>query len=342
MIDLDDREALTRLDSGGMLDVLEEFSQQCREALQLEPSAPVDLQGIDHIAVTGMGGSAIGGDLLGRLITLPAFTNRGYGLPPVDGRTLVVGISYSGDTEETLSSVERAREQGARLVFISSDGKLERLAGEHGVPLIKVPAELEPRAALGYLLLPVLKLLAGIGPRLEELEGLPGFLGKLGARWAREVPLKDNRAKQIAQGLHGKVPLLYGVEGATDAVARRWKTQINENSKQPAFWNYFPELNHNEIEGLAGRALLANMKVILLRSGLDHRRNQKRVEITEEFLQEHGVEYEEIWAEGRGKLRGIFSSIYLGDFISVYLALQSGVDPTPVRLIKRFKERLGQ
>lgn len=208
--------------------------------------------------------------------------------------------------------------------------------------MIKVPAGLQPRAALGYLLLPVLKLLAGMGPPSEELDSLPDFLGQGGACWARTVPLRDNRAKQIASGLFGKVPLVYGVEGTTDAVARRWKTQFNENSKQPAFWNVVPEQNHNEIEGLERADLLPNVKIILLRTELDHRRNQKRVEIVKEFLREHQVEYEEVWAEGTEKLRATFYSIYLGDLTSVYLALLNRCDPTKIRSITKLKERLKQ
>jgi len=341
MINLDDREALARLDPGGMLAILEDFSEQCRAALELEPSIPVDLSGPERMITTGMGGSAIVGDLLERLIELPVTANRGYRLPPLDERSLVIGISYSGNTEETLSTVELALKRGIRLLLVSSDGELEQLAYEHNVPLIKVPGGLQPRAALGYLLLPLLRLLSLAGLFSEgELLRLPDFLNKIGARWGRAIPLEDNWAKRLAQGLYGKIPLIYGVEGTTDVAALRWKTEINENGKQPAFWNYFPELNHNEIVGFERADLLPNMRVILLRSALDQQRNRARLEITKLSLKERGIEYEEAWAAGEGRLEQLLSLIHLGDFVSVYLALLNGVDPTPIRPIAELKEQL--
>jgi glucose/mannose-6-phosphate isomerase len=341
MIDLDDREALERLDPGGMLIAVEGFPEQCRAALELAPSTPLDLKGIERIIAAGMGGSGIVGGLLGRLIGLPVSANRGYGLPPVDGQSLVIGISYSGDTEETLSSVKVALERGARLLLISSDGELERLAEEHGLPLIKVPGGLQPRAALGYLLLPILRVLSEAGLfSEEELLRLPDLLQEIGAHWGCAVPLRDNLAKELARRLHGGVPLIYGVEGTTDVAALRWKTQINENSKQPAFWNVIPELCHNEIVGFERADLLSNVRVILLRSDLDYQRNLTRLEIMKLFFKGRGVEYEEARAAGEGRLAQLLSLIYLGDFVSVYLALLNGVDPTLVRPIAEFKERL--
>jgi len=341
MIDLDDQKNLARLDPEGMLAALEDFPEQCHAALGLEPSPPADIGGIERIVTTGMGGSGIVGDLLGRLLKLPVTSNRGYRLPPVDARSLVIGISYSGDTEETLSSIKIALERGARLLLISSDGELERLAKGHGVPFIKIPGGLQPRAALGYLLVPVLKLLSGAGLFSEgELLRLPEFLQGMKTRWGRTVPLGDNRAKRLAQGLYGKIPLIYGVEGTTDAVALRWKTEVNENGKQLAFWNTFSELNHNEIVGFERADLLPNMRVILLRSELDHRRNQVRLEIMKELLDRRGVGYEEVQAAGEGRLAQLFSLVHLGDFVSVYLALLGGIDPTPIKPIEKFKERL--
>jgi len=340
MTDLDCREALSRLDPQGMLSAVEGFPEQCREALELVPSPPLDLEGIEGIIATGMGGSGIVGDLLGRLIELSVTVNRSYGLPSVNERSLVIGLSYSGDTEETLSSVKLALEGGARLLLVSSGGKLRRLARERDIPFIEVPSGLQPRAALGYLLLPLLRALAeaGLFPE-EELCRLPDFLQELGARWGSTVPLDDNPAKRLAQWLHGAIPLIYGVEGGTDVAALRWKAQLNENSKQPAFWNAVPELCHNEIVALE-RA--SGFKVILLRSALEHPRNRARLEILQSLLEKHGVEWEEAWAVGAGRLAQLLSLIHLGDFISVYLALLNGVDPTPVRPIAELKERMRQ
>lgn len=345
MLDLDDPKSFAGLDKHGNLAVLEAFPDQCEHALRLgdEVPLPPELGRVRLIVTTGMGGSGITGDLLARLIELPTIAYRGYGLPQVGRETLVIGISYSGDTEEALSSVKLAMERGTRLVCVSSGGALERLALEHSLPFIKVPGGLQPRAAVGYLLLPCLRLLCrlGLSGLEEELANLPPTLEALKDQWAAAVPLKANRAKQLAQGLYKKIPLIYGVEGTTDATALRWKTNINEDSKQPAFWNSFPELCHNEIVALEGAELLPQMKVVLLRSEYDHPRNRQRIGILEDLLAERRIGYEEVLAEGRGKLAQLLGLVYLGDFVSFYLAMLNGVDPTPVRLIEEFKSRLG-
>ncbi|MFQ6090593.1 MAG: bifunctional phosphoglucose/phosphomannose isomerase, partial [Candidatus Bipolaricaulia bacterium] len=254
----------------------------------------------------------------------------------------VVGLSYSGDTEETLSSLGMALGQGARVLCISSGGELERLAAREALPFVKVPAGLQPRAALGYLLLPILKVLSRIGLLEQELDHLPEALRRAAAGWGPEVPVEANRAKRLAGWLYRKIPVIYGVEGTTAAVALRWKTQINENGKQPAFWNSVPELCHNEIVALERADLLPHMRVVLLRSPLDHQQNQRRIEIMQELLEERGIDHEEVSVEADGKLLQLLSLVYLGDLVSVYLALQGGVDPTPVKLIVDFKERLRQ
>jgi glucose/mannose-6-phosphate isomerase len=345
MIDLDDREALASLDEQGKLALLEGFPDQCAEALRLgeEMALPGGLREVERIVTTGMGGSGIAGDLLARLVELPVTAHRGYGLPRVDRETLVIGISYSGDTEETLSSVSLAIQQGAKLVCVSSGGELTRLARERKLPLIRVPGGLQPRAAVGYLLLPLVGLLsrAGLSKLGEELSALPGALAALRSNWAGAVPLERNRAKQLAQGLYSKIPLIYGVEGTTDVAALRWKTEINEDSKQPAFWNAVPELCHNEVVALERAELLPQAKVILLRSEHDHPRNTRRIEILAGLLAERGIEHEEVRAEGKGKLAQLLGLVYLGDFVSFYLAMLNGVDPTPVELIAEFKRRLG-
>jgi glucose/mannose-6-phosphate isomerase len=346
MFNLDDLESLAELDRGGMRSVLEEFPDQCRRALELGERVllPHGFERVERIVTTGMGGSGIAGDLLARLIELPVIAHRGYGLPHVDEETLVIAVSYSGNTEETLSSLDLAVQQGAKLLCVSIGGELERLTLEYNLPFIKVPGGLQPRAALGYLLLPLLKLLCrlGLSELEDELVALPQALGIFKERWAAEVPLKANRAKQLARRLYRRVPLIYGVEGTTDVVAFRWKTGINENSKQPAFWNSVPELCHNEIVALERAELLPHMKIVLLQSGYDHARNRRRIEILEKLFTERLIEHEEIRAEGEGKLTQLLSLVYLGDFVSFYLAMLNNVDPTPVELIAEFKRRLGQ
>ncbi|MGQ9602235.1 MAG: bifunctional phosphoglucose/phosphomannose isomerase [Candidatus Bipolaricaulia bacterium] len=345
MIDLDDPGALARIDQGGLLAALEGFPAQCARAIELEEEPPLSPD-FKRLIIAGMGGSGIAGELLARLVELPVpvSVHHGYGLPAVDREALVVAISYSGDTEETLSSVEQALQARAKLLCLSSGGELERLARERALPFIKVPGGLQPRAALGYLLLPLLSLLDRLGYRQlrDELARLPGSLSKLKGQWQASSPGEGNRAKRLARGLYRRIPLIYGVEGATEAVALRWKTQFNENSKQPAFWNAVPELCHNELVGFEAAGLMPNTKVLFLRSGLDHPRNRVRIDLLKELLAARGVEHEEVWAEGEGRLAQLFSLIYLGDFVSFYLAMLNGVDPSPVRPISELKRRLGR
>lgn len=344
---LDDLSFLARLDQGGLLVALEGFPEQCARAIEIEEEPPLSAS-FERLIVTGMGGSGIAGELLASSIafdlSVPVSAYHGYSLPAVGPEALVIAISYSGETEETLSAVEKALEAKARVVCLASGGELERLARERKLPFIKAPSGLQPRAALGYLLLPVLGLLDRLGccQLRGELARLPEALTELRKRWRASSPEAGNRAKQLARGLYRKIPLVYGVEGATSAVALRWKTQINENSKQPAFWNVVPELCHNEIVGFEGAELLPNMKVIFLRSGLDHPRNLVRIDLLKELLAARGVEQEEVFAEGEGRLAQLFSLIYLGDFVSFYLAMLNGVDPSQVASISELKRRLGR
>jgi len=348
--ELDDLSFLARLDRGGLLLALEGFPEQCAHALELEeepPLSPSQGSGFERLIIVGMGGSGIAGELLASSLAadlpMPVSVHHGYDLPAIGPEALVIALSYSGDTEETLSAVRQALQAQARVVCLSSGGELERLSREHNLPFIKVPSGLQPRAALGYLLLPVLSLLDRLGYcRLRaELQGLPQALRGLRERWRADSPEEGNRAKQLARWLYRKIPLIYGVEGTTAAVALRWKTQINENCKQPAFWNAVPELCHNEIVGFEGAGLLPNARVLFLRSSFDHPRNRARIEILKELLAARGVEQEEVFAEGEGRLAQLFSLIYLGDFVSFYLAMLNGVDPSPVALIAELKRRLG-
>ncbi len=326
-----------------MLAALEGFPEQCARAVELEEEPPLS-SGFKRLIIAGMGGSGIAGELLARLVELPVSVHHGYGLPAVDREALVIAISYSGDTEETLSSVELALKAKARLLCLSSGGELERLARERNFPFIKVPGGLQPRAALGYLLLPLLSLLDRLGccQLRDELVRLPEALSEFKERWRASNAEEGNRAKRLARGLYRRIPLIYGVEGATEAVALRWKTQLNENSKQLAFWNAVPELCHNELVGFEAAGLLSNLRVLFLRSGLDHPRNRVRIELLKELLAARGVEHEEAWAEGEGRLAQLFSLIYLGDFVSFYLAMLNGVDPSPVGPITELKRKLGR
>lgn len=330
---------LLALDEGRMLQALRDFPEQIERALGLSCRVPNGVQGFKNAVVLGMGGSAIAGDLLARFATVPVVTVRDYGLPSwVSTDTLLIAISYSGETEETLSAFREGLRRTRRAVALTTGGALASLCEEWEIPWIPVPPGLQPRAALAFLLFPLL----GCFSRLGYLQGNPSAVAT-SLRRLREAcaPEQDeNAAQSLAQALFEKVPVVYGT-GVTAPVAYRWKTQINENAKQPAYWAELPELCHNEIVGyeLAGR-VFAQGVVIFLRTSFDHPRVAKRVEILKEVLSSRGLAFLEVWGEGEDALSQALWLLYFGDWVSFYLALLNGVDPTPVRPIQELKRRL--
>lgn len=319
------------IDNSNMLKVIEDFPQQCRTALELPKGMAVSGK-IDKIVVAGMGGSAVGGDLLKAYMhdsKIPVFVVRDYSIPNfVDENTLFLAISYSGNTEETLSAYEEAAKKKAKIVAITSGGQLAAKAKK----VIKIPNGLQPRAALGYLFFPALGVLANSGiadAKGKEIEEMLGILSKTG----------DFKAvgERIAKKIHGKTPVVYS-SNLFGPVAYRWKTQFNENSKSPAFHHVFAELNHNEIVGyqLMNKS---DWAAIFIRDAQDHERIKLRMDITKEIISQR-VEVEEVFTRGEGLLSRIFSGIYYGDFASYYLALANKVDPTPVNVIENLKKRL--
>ena len=340
-----DWEKLRELDRDGMLDVIEKFPEQCREALERgrEAELPRKLSGFRRILVCGMGGSGITGDLLGlALPEMEVITARDYRVPPYIGEeTLLVAVSYSGNTEETLSAFLDGLKRTGRAMGISSGGRLQELCRERGVPWIGIPKGFQPRAALGHLLFTLLGALEGLGLRAEGLDEALGVISWM----SRELSPGNtpNRAQGIAEKLHGKIPVIYGASGLTAPLAFRWRTQINENAKQPAFSAELPELCHNEIVGyeLSWRKF-PKLTRVFLRTSHDHPRVGLRVEILRDVLRRRGLPFLEVSGEGEGRLAQLLSLLYLGDWVSVYLALLNGVDPTPVRPIAELKERLSR
>ncbi|MDI6907072.1 MAG: bifunctional phosphoglucose/phosphomannose isomerase [Thermoanaerobacterales bacterium] len=347
-IDLDDVRALEALDSMGMFRAARELPEQCRRALDLAADVPLPEGPFENIVVTGLGGSAIGGDLLrvwaaGRL-EIPVIVNRDYTLPRFVGPgSLVFAVSFSGNTEETLSAYGEARARGAAVVALTSGGKLAARAREDRVPLITVPGGIMPRSATGYLFLPTLVVLERLGlvaGIAAEVEGMTAHLQELTTRYGVETPLADNQAKQLAMDFEGRLPVIWGASGTTEVVAQRWKGQINENAKAPAYWNVLPEANHNEVVGFEAPAdLLKRIWLVFLRDPNDHPRVRLRFAITREMVgTAAGVS--EFEAGGEGRLARIYSLIYLGDYASLYLAARYGIDPGPVAAIDRLKAAL--
>ena len=330
---------LLALDQGRMFEALRGFPEQAERGLSLSCRIPNGIQGFKSVVVLGMGGSAIAGDILARFSTVPVVTVRDYTLPPwVNSETLLLAISYSGETEETLSAFREGLRRTKRAVALSTGGALAAMCEEEGIPWVPVPPGLQPRAALGFLLFPLLAYFSRFG----YLRGDPAA-AIAALRRLRDELLPErspNPAQELAQALYGKIPVIYG-GGFTVPVAYRWKTQFNENAKQPAYWAELPELCHNEIVGyeLAGK-IFAQGLVIFLRTSFDHPRVAKRVEILKEVLTSRGLPFRETWGEGADALTQALWLLYFGDWVSFYLALLNGVDPTPVRPIQELKRRL--
>jgi glucose/mannose-6-phosphate isomerase len=351
-VDLDDIEYLKSTDPHDMRTRIAELPKQCGEARTLAErcSLPANYRQADSIVILGIGGSAIGGDLVCALVrdecSVPIFVNRDYDLPAFVGdQTLVIASSYSGNTEETLWAFGQALERGAMAAAITTGGQLAETCRRRNLPLITFEYEAQPRAALGYsfvTLLVVLQELGYIAGKSGQLEEATTSLERLHPRIGVEVPAADNPAKQLARRLEGKLPVFYGA-GHLSEVARRWKCQLNENSKAWAFWEVLPELNHNAVAGYEFPSCLApHLYVLMLASDLYHPRHQARIEVTGEILTQRGIAHEAIQVPGKSRLSQMLWAIHFVDFVSYYLAALNGTDPTPVDSIVYLKQRLSE
>jgi len=352
MIDLDDPKVYARLDPADMRGRIRELPQQCLKAWQqaLGFELPSDYSSANKVAVLGMGGSAIGGDLLSSLVAADSkvliSVHRDYDLPSyVDGNTLIIASSYSGMTEETLSSFTQALSTPAKKIVLTTGGKLAALAEENGIPVFTIDYIAQPRAALAHSFFPLL----GICQRLGLVSGKSGevaemaqVLESLQATIDDARPESLNRAKQLATKLRNRLVVVYGA-GILSPVARRWKTQINENSKAWAFYETFPELNHNAVVGYEFPPELAQRAfVVLLRSQHLDPRTIIRYDVTAELLRQAKVSYEIEDGLGESALSQMMSLVLLGDWVSYYLALLYETDPSPVRVIDYLKKRLAE
>ncbi len=321
-----------------MLEDVLAIPDHLRDALWRVESARLEPAEAAGLIVCGMGGSAIGGDLaaaaFGNRLTGPLFTVRGYELPSwVTPEWAVLCSSYSGNTEETLSCFAAAEALGARRIVASTGGALVEGARKAGVPVIGLPGLLPaPRTAVAYMLVCAAEVaaLAGIAPRIQnEIEAAAAFLGE------RTDDLRT-RAAEIASRLEGTIPVITGAD-LTAPVARRWKTQINENTKLPAFHSELPEANHNEICGWDGDAFSA----VLLEDPDQHSRERRRFELTGEAIAATGATVVRLETEGETRVARLFWATMLGDLVSLDLAEARGVNPLPVEAIEGFKVALG-
>lgn len=352
-IDLDDSKTLRDIDKANMLAALDGFSGQCREAAEIGRAAgekfAIDVTRLNKIVVLGMGGSGISGDILKVLLAgsapIPVIVNKNYTLPEyVDNKSLVIAVSYSGNTEETLEATRAAHARGAALLALSSGGKLAELAAQQGLFRVAIPGGLQPRAALGYLSLPLLTMLHGIGLAKEfsdDIKELVTMLDKKEREWGVDSPISNNISKQLALDLYEKVPIVFGAAGLSGVAALRWKCQFNENGKTPCFWNQLPELDHNEIMGWERHNNFSRtFHLITLRDNREHARITRRFTVTGDLIKDSFIGRSEFSAEGGSELTRLFSLAHLSDFASAYLALLKGIDPTPVDRIELLKSKL--
>lgn len=345
---------IKKFDKSGMLNLLLEFPLQCKQAYDIAKVNQLLFKAEDFtkIVFAGLGGSAIGADAVRAYLyfesKVPISVCREYELPAyVDNSTLVFILSYSGNTEETLSAYQQAKEKGASLILISSDGALKEHAAKDNLTFIEIPGGLPPRAALGYLsIIPLavlnkLGVVSDIAPSIVEMVKVLEELKEKNLN--PRIGKKDNIAKYAADKLFNKFTVIYSGSIHFDVAVTRLRGQLNENSKSLASTHLFPEMNHNEIVGWQNpKKLFKNFIVLMLRDNHMHERVTTRMDITSDILKDEGVSVLEIWSRGENLLSRIFSLIYIGDFISFYLAILYGIDPTPVDRVAYLKKRLAE
>jgi glucose/mannose-6-phosphate isomerase len=348
---LDNQAQVKQIDKSNMLAHLVKTPDYCRDAIEraAQTSVPSNVKP-ENIVIVGMGGSAIGGEILKDWLRdelpIPIEVNRDYTLPAyVNEDTLVFANSYSGNTEETLSSFLAAKKRKCTVTAITSGGKLEAFCKKLKVPHVTIPAGLPPRVAVPYIFfpLPVLMKKMGILSNVEnELEQTFEVLEKVGKANSADVPTETNKAKKLAQELLGTIPVVYGFR-QYGAIAHRLKTQFNENSKVLSRHDVFPELNHNETVGWdAPETITNNFSVILIRDVDEPPEIRNRIETTSSLAFQKAKKVLKIDAVGDGKLAKMFSILCVGDYASVYLAILQGKDPTPVKIIDRVKKELAK
>jgi glucose/mannose-6-phosphate isomerase len=340
----------SQIDPQDMFEAIYRFPDQIKEAIYIGKSIDLknEYSNIKNIVLAGMGGSAIGGDVIRTILNdelnIPFYVNRNYNLPKwVNQESLVICSSYSGNTEESLSAYNDALRNKAQIFGISTGGKLSEKLKEKGYDIVNIPGGLQPRAALAYSFVPILLLLNKIGMisnlHINELEKSIKSLENKREHYS--IGEYDNPIFKMAKEIYGMIPIIYGTTDSTGVVALRWKGQICENSKMLAYHNELPELNHNEIVGWGNNPdLLNELSVIWLRDKSDNARIKARQDITKEILNGLGIMQHEVCAEGETKTDRLLDLINFGDWLSYWCAILHNTDPSPVKNIDRLKQDL--
>lgn len=338
-------EAVARVDPGGMRDIIASFPEQLAEGMRRGLGLPGDLGNATRVFLVGMGGSGIAGEVFAAWVAdrsrIPIHPIHDYRLPsyakPGD---LLIAVSYSGDTEETLAAVAQGIKLGCRVLAVTSGGALAQLAREIRAPLVEVPTGLPPRGAFGHLfgILPSLGAEWVYGDLRGELDRATVHLRDLRDHFRPQSPLKRNRAKLLAAKLKGTTPIVYGAP-PFDAIAKRWQTQLNENAKVLAFSSTLPEADHNEIIGWASDASARRFAAVILRDADETPEMHRRLDATASLFGKY-ADVEQVHDDDDQLLGRMLGTLFLGDYVSLYLAALRRVDPLPVDPIRELKDRL--
>ena len=346
---LDDVNVLKQRDPSGALDVASSQYQQEKFNVDIQ-NKEHDGRSIENIVVAGMGGSALAALLvktwLKSQLRIPMEIVRTYDLPEyVGGNTLVILSSYSGNTEETISCLQLAEAKGAQLAVIASGGQLLDRAIENQITYAKLPSGIQPRMAVIDNLCVLVALLANFGivspDKHNEISSKSDWLKSESADWAGEVPTAENYAKQLAEKAVGKTAVFYGGT-LTAPVAYKWKISWNENAKNVAFWNEIPEFNHNEFLGWTSHPVEKPYAVFDIISSFEHPRILKRFDVSDRLLSGLRPKSTVINLKGNSPIEQLLWGSVLADFVSIYVAVLNGVNPTPVDLIEKLKHDLEQ
>jgi len=324
-----------------MRETILNFPEQFKEGI--EKAKDIKVEGkFENIIICGMGGSALPADLLFSYLNdlkLPFYIHRSYKLPPQAAKeSLIICISFSGNTQETISALKEAQERKLKVAAITAGGELAKLAQKYNTPFVLLPSvKIQPRWAVGYLFGTLAKILSNSGVIEDSSEEILKAAENL-------KPLElETQGESLAKKLVGKIPLIYASD-KFKALARIWKINFNENSKIMAFWNYFPELIHNEIVGYSNlkpqSVNLKNFHLIILRDSNDHPKILRAMELTADLLKEKGIEVDFVELEKKNILEKVFQNLILSDWVSYYLAKEYKIDPAPVRIVEEFKRKL--
>lgn len=352
------QDIIKKIDVSDMMGIIMNFHQQVRNSVQYLKNTPKINENyrIKKIIIAGMGGSAISGDLVRSYIAqnhpeinIPIIIIRNYDLPRwVDEHTLVVCVSYSGNTEETLSVFMQAKEKTHNIIGIASGGKLAEYCNKENIGFIQIPGGIQPRAALGYLFFAIYNFLIAnfckvctISKSMIEEQMLADYLESKSKEYSQIN--ENNFALKLAESLLNKQVVVYSSSDVMDVVNLRWRGQLQENSKNLAFGNLIPEMNHNEINSLKfPKQILENTFFVILIDKNEHPSNLKRIETTYKLISEITPNIVKIETNEELPLVRIFELIYLADWVSFYLAILNEQDPTEIELISKFKKIMSE